>query len=1034
MLKNMKVGTKLLGSFLVLAAIVAVVGVFGSAKLRSLDAADGFLYEKCTLPLGYLVDLGSGFERAAANIGHMAYQRNTEHLQAVEGDMRDADLLLREYRNTLGGTEDEKAYNELLTSWSAWGKFVEQQKELLRAGRFDAALALQTGEGSRLRLQTRELIHQMNALKVATARKIATDNATLASRASQLIYLLIAAGVLAALTIGFIITRAITRPVAVCLDAANQLAAGRTDIALAADARDEIGELQAAMAKMIRAIHSLVSDADLLAKAAMQGRITIRANAAGHEGDYKKIIEGVNNTISRLVGLLDSMPAPAMIIDNDFNILYINEVGARAGGKNPGQLIGGKCFDHFRTSHCNTDKCACGQAIRGGMGASAETDAHPAAGVDLDIAYSGIPLRDEQGKVIGAFEVVSDQTAVRKAARLARKVADYQGAETEKVVACLKKLSQGDITCTISPAAGDADTMEVYNTFKIIADSFNASVATINALVADVNMLAGAAVEGRLNTRADAAKHQGDFRKIIEGVNNTISRLVGLLDSMPAPAMIIDTDFTIRYINELGARAGGKSPAQLIGSKCFDHFKTSDCNSDKCACGQAIRGGRVASAETDAHPAVGVDLDIAYSGTPLRDEQGKIIGAFEVVSDQTAIKKAARIARKVADYQDVETNKLVETLNKLAIGDLNISLETEPADADTESVKKVFEGIGGAVGYLVDALKDITGAAREIAAGNLTVKLRKRSEVDELLQALEDMVSKLKEIITDVRGAADQVASGSQELSSSSQQVSQGASEQAAAVEEISSSMEELASTVAQTADHARQTAAISNKAADDAVAGGKAVTETVTAMQHIAEKIELIEEIARQTNLLALNAAIEAARAGEHGKGFAVVASEVRKLAERSQYSAQEIKGVASASVETAANAGRLINEIVPQIQKTAELVHEIDAASNEQARGIDENAKAIQQFDQVIQANSAAAEEMASTSEELTAQAAQLQDSIAYFKIGNEAGAARLTLRKPAKIPLPSPGPGRRPAGPSGKGIKLSLPATGDDGFERY
>jgi len=243
--------------------------------------------------------------------------------------------------------------------------------------------------------------------------------------------------------------------------------------------------------------------------------------------------------------------------------------------------------------------------------------------------------------------------------------------------------------------------------------------------------------------------------------------------------------------------------------------------------------------------------------------------------------------------------------------------------------------------------------------------------------------------------------------------------------------MEELASTVAQTADHARQTAAIATKASADAVNGGKAVGETVAAMQLIATKIELIEEIARQTNLLALNAAIEAARAGEHGKGFAVVASEVRKLAERSQVSAQEIKGVAGASVETASNAGKLINEIVPQIQKTSELVHEIDAASNEQARGIDENARAIQQFDQVIQANSAAAEEMAATSEELTAQAAHLQESISFFKVGAEDSPrpqGRPLLSVPAK---PAE---KKTSGPKVKGVKLSLPNAGDGDFERY
>ncbi|HIJ91306.1 MAG TPA: HAMP domain-containing protein [Deltaproteobacteria bacterium] len=388
------------------------------------------------------------------------------------------------------------------------------------------------------------------------------------------------------------------------------------------------------------------------------------------------------------------------------------------------------------------------------------------------------------------------------------------------------------------------------------------------------------------------------------------------------------------------------------------------------------------------------------------------------------VEKKDEVAQMLVAIKNMVANlrKTARMAEQIALGDLDVQVEIL-SDKDV---------LGKSLANMVENLRRTAANAELIAKGDLRVDVKLLSAKDTLGKSLSAMIEKIRQIITDVRAAADQVASGSQELSSSSEQVSQGASEQAAAVEEISSSMEELAGTVAQTADHARETASIATKTAADAVAGGKAVAETVAAMQHIAEKIELIEEIARQTNLLALNAAIEAARAGEHGKGFAVVASEVRKLAERSQVSAQEIKGVASSSVGTATNAGKLINEIVPQIQKTAELVHEIDAASNEQARGIDENARAIQQFDQVIQSNSAAAEEMASTSEELTAQAAQMQETIAFFKT-DTAGGKAMARRQGRSLPTPSPA-AKKNVAPSARGVKLALASGKEEDFERY
>nr|WP_320049354.1 methyl-accepting chemotaxis protein [uncultured Desulfuromonas sp.] len=283
-----------------------------------------------------------------------------------------------------------------------------------------------------------------------------------------------------------------------------------------------------------------------------------------------------------------------------------------------------------------------------------------------------------------------------------------------------------------------------------------------------------------------------------------------------------------------------------------------------------------------------------------------------------------------------------------------------------------------------------------LAEGDLTQKLeitdKNRHSV---YGSVAGMMEKLKEVVENVKSASTNVASGSQELSASSEEMSQGATEQAAAAEEASSSMEQMAANIKQNADNAMQTEKIAIKSSQDAQSGGKAVAETVKAMKDIAEKISIIEEIARQTNLLALNAAIEAARAGEHGKGFAVVASEVRKLAERSQSAAAEISELSSSSVEVAETAGEMLAKMVPDIQRTAELVQEIAAASKEQDTGADQVNKAIQQLDQVIQQNASAAEEMASTSEELNAQAAQLQDTIDFFRVEG-GGRAKMPPRR--------------------------------------
>jgi methyl-accepting chemotaxis protein len=286
---------------------------------------------------------------------------------------------------------------------------------------------------------------------------------------------------------------------------------------------------------------------------------------------------------------------------------------------------------------------------------------------------------------------------------------------------------------------------------------------------------------------------------------------------------------------------------------------------------------------------------------------------------------------------------------------------------------------------------EIAAIAEKIARGEVCIAFDPTRAANGVYGSMKNMAERIAEVVGTVQSASGNIAAGAQQLSSSAGEMSQGASEQAGAVEEVSASLEQMISSIQQNADNAQQTERISRAVAEDALRGGASVAETVAAMREIASKIGIVEEIARQTNLLALNAAIEAARAGQTGKGFAVVASEVRKLAERSQTAAAEISKLSGASLLVSEQAGAMLAKLVPDIQRTAELVVEIHGAAREQNEGAAQVSKAIQQLDQVVQHNASAAEQMASTSEELSAQSVHLRDVVGFFKMDGLNGARR-------------------------------------------
>lgn len=414
-----------------------------------------------------------------------------------------------------------------------------------------------------------------------------------------------------------------------------------------------------------------------------------------------------------------------------------------------------------------------------------------------------------------------------------------------------------------------------------------------------------------------------------------------------------------------------------------------------------------------------------------RDELGELARNFQILIDVT--KETTRVAEEIANGNvNVEVRKrsnndrLMQALDQMihslkdvatvaqsiAIGDVSVKMPArsdqdmlaqalnqliEATNATTRVAEEIADGnlditvaerseddrMMRALNRMIGSLQEVAGVAEAMAEGNLTVEVRERSSSNTLMRALNAMLDKLNGVFLEVKGMAAHVATGGRQMSATAEALSQATTEQAAAAEEASSSMEQMAANIRQNSDNARQTEKIALQSAEDALQGGQAVAKTITAMKEIEERISIIQEIAMQTNILSMNATIEAAKAQDYGKGFGVVASEVRSLAHHTREAADQIEQLVRSCVNISEQAGEILQRLVPNSQKTAELVQEIAAASGEQSLGAEQINMAIQQLDSVIQQNAATADEMAGSAELLAQQADQLHTAMEFFTV---------------------------------------------------
>jgi len=637
---------------------------------------------------------------------------------------------------------------------------------------------------------------------------------------------------------------AMVMPLNLAAEYVNRISKGDVPEKITDEYKGDFNVIKNNLNTCIDAVNFLVADSGYLVNAVIEGRLDFRTDELKHQGDFRKIVDGINNTLNILVGYIDHMPLPVMAIDKSFNILYMNKTGADLLNSSKKELIGMKCHSQFKTGDCHTQNCACAQAMKINNIVNRQTHAKP-AGKELEISYTGIPIKNAKGEVTGAFEFIQDQTAQVK-------VSDYLKNEVTKLGENLDKLSKGDTNLKISVTDGDKYTRDAYENFVRINQKLTQVNDAVKLLVKDSLTLSEAGIAGKLQARTDESKHLGDFKRIVEGFNETLDSVIKPVnETLRVSKEYANTNFSARFdpiLNVSGDWIAFKEALNNIGVQISDAVRL--INNQLLDLASNAEEATASIEEVSAGSQQIARNAGEVSNNSMRGEDG-IVQVLKAMEDlNITVAEVSRRAEQVSTTA-TQANEFAKNGVELANKSENAMNEIKHSAGEVDMIVKDINEQMDEIGKIVRLISDIANqtnllalnaaieAARAGEAGrgfavvaaevkSLAQDSRQSAEnIADMITALQNKAKKANdamghagttvEIGSDslkkTQEAFEQIAGSIDDITRNATDVASSSEEQAASVEEVTASINEVSSLVQNTVKEAGDAAAATEEA-----------------------------------------------------------------------------------------------------------------------------------------------------------------------------------------------------------------------------